>query len=151
MQSYAVTAGSALAKTGTWCILSSSLHMWRILTNKTKTTKMLDSDWFLRQIPHSAFLKFAASGNPQATAKDRFIFPQRHRLRLAVNLACSVLQFHRSWLKAQWRARDIMFTAKTSADIENPYVLWNMMNGDKNIKQKSARFWYVSTIAFTPM
>jgi hypothetical protein len=79
-----------------------------------------------------------ASSNPRATAKDRFIFPQRHRLRLAVNLACSVLQFHGSWLKSQWRARDIMFAAKTSADVESPYIIWNMIDGDGHVEQKAA-------------
>jgi hypothetical protein len=65
------------------------------------------------------------SANHQGPLSDSFIFTQKHRLRLAVNLACSVLQFHGSWLKAQWSARDIMFTANMS-DIDNPYVLWNV-------------------------
>lgn len=34
---------------------------------------------------------------------------RRERLRLAVNLACSVLQFHGSWLKEDWQTDDILF------------------------------------------
>ncbi|KAJ5423303.1 hypothetical protein N7491_008519 [Penicillium cf. griseofulvum] len=65
------------------------------------------------------------SSNHQGPLSDSFIFTQKHRLHLAVNLACSVLQFHGSWLKTQWSARDIMFTANMS-DIDNPYVLWKV-------------------------
>ncbi|KAJ5834038.1 hypothetical protein N7447_000064 [Penicillium robsamsonii] len=54
-----------------------------------------------------------------------FHFTWGHRLRVAVNLACSVLQFHGRWLKSQWSSRDIMFTKNSSWDIDKPYVLWN--------------------------
>lgn len=88
----------------------------------------------------------AAAGNPGTM--NRFIFPQRHRLRLAVNLACSVLQFHGSWLKTQWRARDIMFNANTSTDVENPYVLWNMIDAEQKGKQKASAALIRSEILF---
>lgn len=69
----------------------------------------------------------AASSNYfQAPTSDQFLFTQKHRLRLAVNLACSVLQFHGSWLEAYWRARDIMFN--TAADIDSPFVRWDVGN-----------------------
>lgn len=80
--------------------------------------------------------------------KYQFVLPQRHRLRLAVNLACSVLQFHGSWLKNEWRARDIMFNTSTSADVENPYVLWNMMNAEQKGKQKASAALIRSEILF---
>ncbi|KAJ5629738.1 hypothetical protein N7528_003395 [Penicillium herquei] len=57
---------------------------------------------------------------------NRFLFTWGHRLRVAVNLACSVLQFHGSWLKTQWRSSDIMFTKSVSGDIEKPFVLCNV-------------------------
>jgi hypothetical protein len=62
----------------------------------------------------------------KAPTSDRFLLTRKQRLRLAVNLACSVLQFHGSWLKSHWRAKDIMF--KTSADIDSPFVQWNIGN-----------------------
>ncbi|KAJ5719362.1 hypothetical protein N7493_007817 [Penicillium malachiteum] len=57
---------------------------------------------------------------------NKFLFTWGHRLRVAVNLACSVLQFHGSWLKAQWRSSDIMFTKSLSGDIDKPFVLCNV-------------------------
>ncbi|KAJ5691564.1 hypothetical protein N7488_012299 [Penicillium malachiteum] len=55
----------------------------------------------------------------KASASGHFL-TQKQRLRFAVNLACSVLQFHGSWLKTHWRAKDILFN--TSIDIENPFI-----------------------------
>ena len=55
-----------------------------------------------------------------------FLFTWGHRLRVAVHLACSVLQFHGSWLKTRWSSRDIMFTKHLSGDIDKPYVLWKV-------------------------
>ncbi|KAJ5741035.1 hypothetical protein N7493_000907 [Penicillium malachiteum] len=63
----------------------------------------------------------------KASASGHFL-TQKQRLRLAVNLACSVLQFHGSWLKTHWRAKDNMFNTPT--DIENPFVEWNIGKGD---------------------
>ncbi|KAJ6022018.1 hypothetical protein N7540_007522 [Penicillium herquei] len=57
---------------------------------------------------------------------NRFLFTWGHRLRVAVNLACSVLQFHGSWLKTQWRSSDIMFAKGVSGDIDKPFVLCNV-------------------------
>lgn len=62
----------------------------------------------------------------KAPTSDRFLLTRKQRLRLAVNLACSVLQFHGSWLKTHWRAKDIMFN--TSTDIDSPFVQWNVGN-----------------------
>jgi hypothetical protein len=62
----------------------------------------------------------------KAPSSGRFLFTWSHRLRVAVNLACSVLQFHGSWLKDRWRSSDIMFTKSSSGDIDSPYVLWNV-------------------------
>ncbi|OQD62610.1 hypothetical protein PENPOL_c011G04151 [Penicillium polonicum] len=68
----------------------------------------------------------ASSDVFKAPIGGSFLFTRGHRLRVAVNLACSVLQFHGSWLKRQWRSRDIMFTNNPSGDIDKPYVLWNV-------------------------
>ncbi|CAI7633069.1 unnamed protein product [Penicillium viridicatum] len=68
----------------------------------------------------------ASSDVFKAPIGGSFLFTRGHRLRVAVNLACSVLQFHGSWLKTQWRSRDIMFTKNPSGDIDKPYVLWNV-------------------------
>jgi hypothetical protein len=68
----------------------------------------------------------ASSDIFKAPIGGSFLFTRGHRLRVAVNLACSVLQFHGSWLKTQWRSRDIMFTKTSSGDIDKPYVLWNV-------------------------
>lgn len=57
---------------------------------------------------------------------DRFQLTRKQRLRLAVDLACSVLQFEGNWLKTYWRSKDILFN--TAADIENPYVQWKVRN-----------------------
>lgn len=42
-------------------------------------------------------------------AHGAFIFSRHDRLILAATLASSVLRFHDSWLKSQWRSRDILF------------------------------------------
>ncbi|KAJ6035932.1 hypothetical protein N7540_000211 [Penicillium herquei] len=63
----------------------------------------------------------------KASASGHFL-TQKQRLRLSVNLACSVLQFHGSWLRTHWRAKDILFN--TATDIENPFVQWNIGKGD---------------------
>ncbi|OQE89733.1 hypothetical protein PENNAL_c0013G11372 [Penicillium nalgiovense] len=67
-----------------------------------------------------------SSGFFKAPGSGSFLFTWGHRLRVAVNLACSVVQFHGSWLKSQWRSRDIMFTSTSSGDIDKPYVRWNV-------------------------
>lgn len=60
----------------------------------------------------------------KAPANDRILLTLQQRLRLAVNLACSVLQLHGSWLKTHWRARDIIFNA--ASDIDNPFIQLNV-------------------------
>lgn len=54
-----------------------------------------------------------------------FLFSQRHRLRLAASLACSVLELHGSWLREHWRARDIKIYTEESASLDSPYISWN--------------------------
>ncbi|KAJ5285104.1 hypothetical protein N7497_005216, partial [Penicillium chrysogenum] len=68
----------------------------------------------------------ASSDFFKAPGSGSFLFTWGHRLRVAVNLACSVFQFHGSWLRPQWRSRDIMFTKTSSGDIDKPYVRWNV-------------------------
>ncbi|OQE23488.1 hypothetical protein PENFLA_c011G04324 [Penicillium flavigenum] len=68
----------------------------------------------------------ASSDFFKAPGSGSFLFTWGHRLRVAVNLACSVFQFHGSWLKSQWRSRDIMFTKTSAGDIDKPYVRWNV-------------------------
>jgi len=60
----------------------------------------------------------------------------RKRLYIAATLASSVLQLHGSWLKAQWRTRDILFPE----DIEDlkllldyPYVSWSVPGKNKQL------------------
>ncbi|KAJ5089480.1 hypothetical protein N7532_008164 [Penicillium argentinense] len=83
--------------------------------------------YYIRDIAASLEMKslselIADSGNFFKVPTDGHFLTQKQRLRLAVNLACSVLQFHGSWLKTHWRAKDIIFI--TAADIENPFVRW---------------------------
>lgn len=44
----------------------------------------------------------------------KIVFRRRDRLRLAASLASSILQFHGSWLKAQWRTKDILLRTSES-------------------------------------
>ncbi|PLB49971.1 hypothetical protein P170DRAFT_404644 [Aspergillus steynii IBT 23096] len=53
---------------------------------------------------------------------DGFIFSQLDRLRLAVNLSCSVFQYHGSWLAHHWRPRDIMFDPQDAANLGDPFL-----------------------------
>ncbi|KAJ5354973.1 uncharacterized protein N7496_012185 [Penicillium cataractarum] len=69
----------------------------------------------------TASVTFSAS-----QSSDGILFSQRDRLRLAANLACSVLQFHGSWLREHWRARDIMFTYEPSTGLGSPCIPWNV-------------------------
>lgn len=57
-----------------------------------------------------------------------FLFSQKHRLRLAASLACSVLEVHGSWLRNQWRACDIRVCTEPSTNLDCPYIVWNMNN-----------------------
>ncbi|EAW24481.1 uncharacterized protein NFIA_040570 [Aspergillus fischeri NRRL 181] len=60
---------------------------------------------------------------PQPPLQCKYIFSRRDRLILAVNLACSVLQFHGNWLRKYWRARDIMFMKGIFDPSDHPYVV----------------------------
>lgn len=60
------------------------------------------------------------------------IFTVQDRLKIAVDLACAVLQFHGSWLKREWRARDIkVFKDPRVSEPEDvpvpvPYIEWDL-------------------------
>jgi hypothetical protein len=65
------------------------------------------------------------------------VFNRRDRLFLAMTLACSVLQLHGSWLKAQWRSRDIIFAEHEDSDkamLENPYISWQVSNNEDGLQ-----------------
>ncbi|GIJ85144.1 hypothetical protein Asppvi_004000 [Aspergillus pseudoviridinutans] len=72
---------------------------------------------------------------PQPPLQGKYIFSRRDRLILAVNLACSVMQFHGNWLRKYWRARDIMFIKEKFDPSEHPYVVCDIASQpsmDKN-------------------
>lgn len=50
-------------------------------------------------------------------------FSRKSRSQLAVNLACSVLQFHGNWLKANWRPCDILLSRDGTTNLHSPYLL----------------------------
>ncbi|KAJ6024622.1 hypothetical protein N7540_005419 [Penicillium herquei] len=62
----------------------------------------------------------------EAQRDDAYFFSQRDRLRLAVKLACSVLELHGSWLQSHWQASDIIFLEPPSSTISHPYVEWGI-------------------------
>lgn len=59
-------------------------------------------------------------------ADEGFIFSDHDRLRLSLNLACSVLQFHGSWLKQHWRPRDLMLESPDTDRVGDLYVPWTV-------------------------
>lgn len=64
-----------------------------------------------------------------APREGGLVLNRRDRLHLAVKLACSVLQFHGSWLSANWSSRDIMFsrgTMEPKESLRQPFLLWNV-------------------------
>ncbi|KAJ5797592.1 uncharacterized protein N7503_006888 [Penicillium pulvis] len=65
-------------------------------------------------------------GATSLRSTNGFLFSQRHRLRLAASLACSVLEVHGSWLRNHWRARDIKVCTEPSNDLDCPFILWDM-------------------------
>ncbi|RAL00411.1 uncharacterized protein BO80DRAFT_97044 [Aspergillus ibericus CBS 121593] len=68
----------------------------------------------------------ASSASARVPSPDGLLFSRRNRLRLAAKLATSVFQYHGSWLKSYWRARDIMFLDDPSSQLQNPYIPWNV-------------------------
>ncbi|PLN76049.1 hypothetical protein BDW42DRAFT_197411 [Aspergillus taichungensis] len=51
-------------------------------------------------------------------------FSRKSRSQLALNLACSVLQFHGTWLKANWRPSDILLPGEEgTTNFHSPYLL----------------------------
>ncbi|XRM47287.1 hypothetical protein ABZX51_010274 [Aspergillus tubingensis] len=71
------------------------------------------------------------SSSPSDIAAQE-IFTVQDRLKIAVDLACAVLQFHGSWLKREWRARDIkVFKDPRVSEPEDvpvpvPYIEWDL-------------------------
>ncbi|OJI81538.1 hypothetical protein ASPTUDRAFT_127856 [Aspergillus tubingensis CBS 134.48] len=57
------------------------------------------------------------------------------RLRIAVNLACAVLQFDGSWLKKQWRARDIKVINDPRDSTPVTYVEWDLNNEPRRLHE----------------
>jgi hypothetical protein len=50
-----------------------------------------------------------------------------------MTLACSVLQLHGSWLKPEWRSRDIVFTEDINSNkavFEQPYISWHISDAE---------------------
>jgi hypothetical protein len=67
------------------------------------------------------------------------VFNRKDRLFLAMTLACSVLQLHGSWLKPQWRSRDIVFTEdenSSRAMLEHPYISWHVSDAEDRPQMK---------------
>jgi hypothetical protein len=65
------------------------------------------------------------------------VFNRRDRLFLAATLACSVLQLHGSWLKAEWRSRDIIFADQEDSNkamLEHPYLSWQVSNREDGLQ-----------------
>ncbi|KAK1148053.1 hypothetical protein N8T08_010688 [Aspergillus melleus] len=57
---------------------------------------------------------------------EGFLFSQLDRLRVAVILSCGVFQFHGSWLRHDWRSRDIMFCPQNKDETGYFYISWNL-------------------------
>jgi hypothetical protein len=74
----------------------------------------------------------ASSQFSKGQTTDGFLFSQFDRLRIAVNLSCSVFQFHGSWLKHHWRPRDIMFEPRSSTGIGDFYLPWSVEDNFDN-------------------
>lgn len=75
-----------------------------------------------------------------ATSRSVILRP-KERLYLAATLASSVLQLHGSWLKPQWRTRDILFpknTGNPSPALDHPYLSWNVPSNHTD-KQNSSQ------------
>jgi hypothetical protein len=67
----------------------------------------------------------------------RVVFNRRDRLFLATTLACGVLQLHGSWLKDQWRSRDIVFAEEEEskkAMLEYPYISWYVSKNEDGLR-----------------
>lgn len=73
-------------------------------------------------------------------------FTVQDRLKIAVDLACAVLQFHGSWLKREWRARDIKVFKDPRVSkpepvpkpapkpVPVPYVEWDLNNEPSQVQ-----------------
>lgn len=56
---------------------------------------------------------------------------RKTRLQLAAKLACSVLHFHGSWLRARWRTSDIRFP-EGPLGAQQPFLTWGISDqGDR--------------------
>jgi hypothetical protein len=68
------------------------------------------------------------------------ILSPKKRLYLAATLASSVLQLHGSWLKAQWRTRDILFPEDVEdlkLALDYPYLSWSVSGRSKELEEIS--------------
>lgn len=81
-----------------------------------------------------------SSSPSDVTAQETFTF--QDRLKIAVDLACAVLHFHGSWLKREWRARDIMVFKDPRVSKQEPalkpvpvpYVEWDLNNEPSQVQ-----------------
>lgn len=76
-----------------------------------------------------------SSNSIRLHTKGGFMFNRRDRLCLAANLACSVLQFHGSWLKAHWASRDILFAKSEGGNkalLDHPYLSWHVLSSPED-------------------
>ncbi|KAI3069539.1 hypothetical protein CBS147353_7050 [Aspergillus niger] len=63
----------------------------------------------------------------------RETLPIVKRLRIAVDLACAVFQFDGSWLRRQWRARDIKVSQDSGDSTPKTYVKWDLNNEPRRL------------------
>ncbi|KAI2830146.1 hypothetical protein CBS76997_3616 [Aspergillus niger] len=63
----------------------------------------------------------------------RETLPIVKRLRIAVDLACAVFQFDGSWLRRQWRARDIKVSQDSGDSTPKTYVEWDLNNEPRRL------------------
>ncbi|KAK2805520.1 hypothetical protein FQN50_006144 [Emmonsiellopsis sp. PD_5] len=90
-----------------------------------KLAKTLDTQSLEDLLASSPRLK-----GPRTTHRG-FLLTRKDRLYLAATLACSVFQFHGSWLKTQWRTRDILFEksdAGCKISVNRPYLSSHPLN-----------------------
>ena len=55
------------------------------------------------------------------------LLSRRERLNLAVNLACSVLKYHGSWLKSDWGTKDILINRQQDNKSISPQCAWLLL------------------------
>ncbi|PYH36544.1 uncharacterized protein BO87DRAFT_405369 [Aspergillus neoniger CBS 115656] len=93
---------------------------------------------------HSKSLEelFATLSSSPSDTTVQETFTVQDRLKIAVDLACAVLQFHGSWLKREWRARDILVfkdprvpkPEPVPKPVPVPYVEWDLNNEPSQVQ-----------------